>query len=83
LDLATIVRSVVKTGRLVTLEEGPLGHGFGSEIVARVVEVAWGALQAAPRRVGALDVPIPYNRTLENAVVPDVARVVEAVRAVL
>jgi len=51
LDLAAIVRSAVKTGRLVTLEEGPLGHGFGSEIVARVVEVAWEALKASPKRL--------------------------------
>jgi pyruvate/2-oxoglutarate/acetoin dehydrogenase E1 component/TPP-dependent pyruvate/acetoin dehydrogenase alpha subunit len=81
LDVATLLRSVRRTGRLVTVEDGALGHGFGSEIVARVTEAAFGSLRCAPRRVGALDVPIPYSSKLENAVVPDAARVVEAVRA--
>ena len=83
LDLATIVKSVVKTGRLVTVEEGSLCHGFGSEIVARVVEVAYEAMKARPKRVAAVDVPIPYNTALENLVVPDAERVVAACREVL
>ena len=61
LDLATIVRSFCKTGRLITVEDAPLCHGFGSEIIARVVETALGALRSAPRRVAGRDVPIPYN----------------------
>ncbi len=83
LDLATIVESVVKTGRLVTVEDGSLMHGFGGEIVARVVEHAWGSLVAPPRRVAALDVPIPYNSALENAVVPDAERIMDAARRVM
>ncbi|MCC6522240.1 MAG: dehydrogenase [Polyangiaceae bacterium] len=83
LDLATIVRSVQRTGRLVTLEDAPLVHGFGSEIVARVIEVASDALRVPPRRVGALAVPIPYNSKLENLVLPDAERVVEALRSVV
>ena len=83
LDLATIVRSVTKTGRLVTVEDGSLGHGFGSEIVARVVEVAHDVLQAPPKRVASVDVPIPYNTTLENLVVPDTERIVSACRDVV
>ncbi len=79
LDLATIVRSVARTGRLVTVEDAPVGHGFGSEIVARVTEVAHGALRAAPRRVGAADVPLPYNSKLENAALPDAGRIVAAI----
>lgn len=78
LDLATIVRSVVRTGRLVTVEDGPLGHGFGSEIVARVVEVAHHAMKTAPRRVAALDVPIPYDSVLENMALPTVERIAAA-----
>ena len=83
LDLATIVRSVVRTGRLITLEDAPLVHGFGAELVARVAEVAHGYLKAPPRRVAALDVPIPYNSALENAVLPDTARIIEAVRSTM
>ena len=81
LDLATIVRSVQRTGRLVTVEEGPLGHGFGSEIVARVAEVAHAALRAAPRRVAALDVPLAYDSALENAALPTVERIAETLKA--
>jgi 2-oxoisovalerate dehydrogenase E1 component len=81
-DWATIVRSVVKTGRLVVAEPGALTHGFGAEVVTRVVEVALGALKAQPRRVASLDVPIPYIRGLENAALPDVEDVVRTVREV-
>ncbi len=70
LDMATIMRSVFKTGRLVTVEEGALNHGFGAEIISRVVEAAPHVLRAAPRRVAAVDVPIPYARNLEQAAVP-------------
>jgi 2-oxoisovalerate dehydrogenase E1 component len=70
LDLATIVRSVARTRRLLTVEDAPLTHGFGAEIVARVVEVAHGLLKAPPRRVAACDTPIPYNSALENAALP-------------
>jgi len=82
-DWATIVRSVVKTGRLVVAEPGPLMHGFGAEVVTRVAEAALGALKALPRRVAGADVPIPYNRALENAALPDVEGIVRAVQAIL
>jgi 2-oxoisovalerate dehydrogenase E1 component len=80
LDAATIVRSAVKTGRLVVVEEAPLTHGFGVEIATRVAEVAPGTII---RRVAALDTPIPYSRSLEAAVVPDVEKIKEAVKEVL
>ena len=79
LDFETIAKSVIKTGRLVTLEDGALTHGFGGEIVARVSETLFGALRSAPRRVAGADVPIPY--ALEGHCLPDVSRVVEAVRS--
>lgn len=82
-DWATVVRSTVKTGRIAVVEEGTLTHGFGAEVVARVTSAAWGALKAPPVRVAALDVPIPYNRSLETASVPDVERIVTAVEALL
>ena len=79
-DWATIVRSVVKTGRLVVAEPGVLAHGFGTEVVTRVAEVALGALKAPPHRVASADVPIPYNRALENTALPDVEGILKAVR---
>jgi pyruvate/2-oxoglutarate/acetoin dehydrogenase E1 component len=79
-DWATVVRSVLKTGRLVVAEPGVLTHGFGAEVVSRVAEVAMGVLKAPPRRVAGMDVPIPYNRTLENAALPDVGDIIKAVR---
>jgi len=83
LDTATILRSVAHTGRLVTVEDASVFHGFGAEVVARVVEHAFDALRAPPRRVGALDVPIPYHTGLENEVVPSARRLVDALRSVL
>jgi pyruvate/2-oxoglutarate/acetoin dehydrogenase E1 component len=83
LDLATLVASVARTGRLVTVEDAALTHGFGAEIVARVAERAFASLVAPPLRVAALDVPIPYASALENRVVPDAARVAAAVREVV
>jgi 2-oxoisovalerate dehydrogenase E1 component len=82
-DWATVIRSVVKTGRLAVVEEGALTHGFGAEVVARVTSAAWGALKAAPTRVAAMDVPIPYNRVLENAAVPGVEQIVMAVEGLM
>jgi 2-oxoisovalerate dehydrogenase E1 component len=81
-DWAAVVRSVVKTGRLVVAEPGTLTHGFGGEVVARVAEVALTALTAAPRRVAAADVPVPYNRTLEQAALPGMEEILAAVREV-
>jgi 2-oxoisovalerate dehydrogenase E1 component len=82
-DWAAIVRSVVKTGRLVVAEPGALMHGFGAEVVARVTEHALGALKAPPRRAAGADVPIPYSRVLETQALPDVAEILAAVRAVM
>ncbi|MCC6213801.1 MAG: hypothetical protein IT376_02960 [Polyangiaceae bacterium] len=83
LDFPAIARSVRKTGRLVTVEDAPLAHGFGSEVVARVVETSFGALRAAPRRVGGAAVPIPYAASLEALCTPSVQAVIEAARAVV
>jgi len=82
-DWATTVRSVVKTGRLVVAEPGVETHGFGAEVVTRVAIAALGALKAPPRRLGSMDVPIPYNRSLETAVLADVEDILKAVRDVV
>jgi pyruvate/2-oxoglutarate/acetoin dehydrogenase E1 component len=83
LDLGTILDSVERTGRLVTVEDAALGHGFGSEIVARVAEASLGALRSAPRRLGGVDAPIPYARGLEALAVPDAGRIAEGIRGVV
>jgi 2-oxoisovalerate dehydrogenase E1 component len=83
LDMATIMRSLAKTGRLVTVEEGALNHGFGAEIAARVASQAPQLLRAPVQRVAGLDIPIPYARNLERAAVPDQARIRQAVLAAL
>jgi 2-oxoisovalerate dehydrogenase E1 component len=83
LDVATILGSVARTGRLVTVEDAPRTHGFGAEVVAEVARLGFGALRAAPRRVAARDVPLSYNSALENAALPAVDDVVQACRGVL
>jgi 2-oxoisovalerate dehydrogenase E1 component len=83
LDMATIIRSLQKTGRLVTVEEGALTHGFGAEIAARVASLAPGLLKAPVQRVAGMDVPIPYARNLERAALPDEARIRQALLATL
>lgn len=81
LDSETILASVAKTRRLVTLEESPLRGGFGAEVVARVASAAHHVLLAPPLRIGADDVPIAYNKAMESLSVPDPARVAMAVRS--
>jgi 2-oxoisovalerate dehydrogenase E1 component len=76
-DWKTIADSVRKTGRAVIVEAGPLTGGFGAECSARITELAWRALKRPVKRVAAMDIPIPYNRALENEVVPDVERIVQ------
>ncbi|MCC6877151.1 MAG: SCP2 sterol-binding domain-containing protein [Sandaracinaceae bacterium] len=82
-DGDTVLESIAKTRRLVTVEESPIRGGFGAEVVARVAAAAHGMLLSPPVRVGAGDHPIAYNKSLECLSVPDVARVVSAVRSCL
>ncbi|MFN3853465.1 MAG: pyruvate dehydrogenase complex E1 component subunit beta [Phreatobacter sp.] len=82
LDTETIIASVMKTGRIVTVEEGWQQSGVGAEISARVVEQAFDYLDAPPARVSGKDVPMPYAANLEKLALPSVAEVIEAVRAV-
>ena len=82
LDIATIVESVKKTGRCVTVEEGWPQFGVGSEIAARIMEEAFDYLDAPVRRVTGEDVPMPYAANLEKLALPSTAKVIEAARAV-
>lgn len=82
LDTDTVVASVRKTNRLVTVEEGWGPCGVGAEVAARVVEAAFDDLDAPPLRVHQEDVPMPYAANLEALTVPSVEKIVKAVKAV-
>ena len=82
MDTETIVASVQKTGRLVTVEEGLQQCGVGAEIAARIMEHAFDYLDAPVARVSGKDVPMPYAANLEKLALPSVAEVVEAAKAV-
>jgi pyruvate dehydrogenase E1 component beta subunit len=82
LDTDTIVSSVKKTGRAVTVEEGWQQNGVGAEIAARIMEHAFDYLDAPVARVSGKDVPMPYAANLEKLALPSVAEVVEAAKAV-
>jgi len=82
MDTDTIIESVKKTGRAVTIEEGWQQNGIGAEIAARIMEHAFDYLDAPVTRVSAKDVPMPYAANLEKLALPSVAEVVEAVKAV-
>jgi pyruvate dehydrogenase E1 component beta subunit len=69
-DNATVLESVERTGRLIVVEESPASGGWGSEVVATVTSQAFGSLKAAPFRITAPDVPVPYARDLEARYLP-------------
>jgi pyruvate/2-oxoglutarate/acetoin dehydrogenase E1 component len=83
LDTATICGSVAKTGRLAVVHEAVQFGGFGGEIVAQVVEQAWGDLKQAPLRIGAPFCPVPYSEPMESFVLPQVARIADRIREYL
>ena len=82
LDTDTVVASVKKTGRAVTVEEGWQQNGVGAEIAARIMEHAFDYLDAPVLRVSGKDVPMPYAANLEKLALPSAAEVVEAAKAV-
>ena len=82
LDHDAIAKSVRKTNRLVTVEEGWGPFGVGAEVVARVVEAVFDHLDAPPLRVCQEDTPLPYAANLEALSLPSVERIVTAVNKV-
>ncbi|MGE0852242.1 MAG: pyruvate dehydrogenase complex E1 component subunit beta [Hyphomicrobiaceae bacterium] len=82
LDLPTIVESVKKTNRLVTVEEAWPVCSVGSEICAQVAIQAFDYLDAPPAKVSGADVPMPYAANLERLALPSAAQVVEAAKSV-
>jgi len=82
MDSDTVIESVKKTGRLVTVEEGWPQGGIGAELAARVFEQAFDYLDAPVMRVTGKDVPMPYAANLEKLALPHVDDVIAAVNAV-
>src|SRR5271166_5704692 len=82
MDIETIIESVKKTGRIVTVEEGWRQSGVGAEIAASITEQAFDWLDAPVTRVTGKDVPMPYAANLEKLALPSVAEVVEAAKSV-
>jgi pyruvate dehydrogenase E1 component beta subunit len=82
LDMETVLASVRKTNRIVTVEETWPVCSVGSEICAQVVQHVFDYLDAPPTKVSGEDVPMPYAANLEKLALPNAARVVEAVKAV-
>ena len=83
LDTETVIASVKKTSRLVTVEEGWPYAGIGAEVAMRVIEGAFDWLDAPPVRVHGMDVPLPYAVNLEKLAVPQPEWVVDAVKKLI
>ncbi|MDZ7373042.1 MAG: pyruvate dehydrogenase complex E1 component subunit beta [candidate division KSB1 bacterium] len=83
LDTETLFRSVRKTNRVVIVEEGWPFAGVGAEFAYRIQRECFDDLDAPVERVTGADVPMPYNKNLERAAIPDVERVKKAVKRVL
>jgi pyruvate dehydrogenase E1 component beta subunit len=80
--METILASVRKTNRIVTVEEGWPICSVGSEICARVALDAFDDLDAPPAKITGADVPMPYAANLEKLALPSVERIVEAAKSV-
>jgi pyruvate dehydrogenase E1 component beta subunit len=83
LDMDPVLESFRKTNRAVIVEEGWKSYGVGSEVSSRIYEEAFDYVDAPIKRVAQDEVPLPYNRALEQAALPQVDDVVTAVREVL
>lgn len=82
LDIETIINSVKKTNRVVIAEESHPFCGVAAEISAQIMERAFDYLDAPVKRVSAADAPMPYAKNLERLALPDVERIIKAVREV-
>ncbi len=83
LDMDPVIESVKKTNRAVIAEEGWKSFGVGAEIAARIYQDAFDYVDAPIQRVAQKEVPLPYNRRLEQLALPQVADIVQAVREVM
>jgi pyruvate dehydrogenase E1 component beta subunit len=83
LDRAGIVRSVEKTGRAIVMDEGHQSYGVTAEIAAVIADQAFWALDAPVKRLGAMDVPVPFSPTLEDVTVPTPELLAQTARALV
>jgi pyruvate dehydrogenase E1 component beta subunit len=83
LDMAPVLSSFMKTNRAIVVEEGWKSYGVGSEVASRIYEQAFDFVDAPILRVAQKEVPLPYNRTLEQAALPQVTDIVLAAKEVL
>jgi pyruvate dehydrogenase E1 component beta subunit len=83
LDMDPVIESFKKTNRAVVVEEGWRSFGVGAEVSSRIYEEAFDYVDAPIKRVAQAEVPLPYNRTLEQMAIPNVEAVVKAVKEVL
>jgi pyruvate dehydrogenase E1 component alpha subunit len=83
LDKETIISSVKKTGKLVIVHEAIVRGGIGGDIAAMVLEEAFDYLDAPIKRIGGLEVPMPYAKNLEEAVIPNCEKIIAAVKEIL
>jgi pyruvate dehydrogenase E1 component beta subunit len=83
LDMDPVLESFKKTNRAVIVEEGWLSYGVGSEIAARIYEEAFDYVDAPIKRVAQKEVPLPYNRELEQMALPQMEDVIRTVKEVL
>lgn len=83
LDMGPVIESFKKTNRAVVVEEGWKSYGVGSEVVSRIYEEAFDYVDAPIVRVAQKEVPLPYNRNLEQLALPQVEDIIRAVREVL
>jgi pyruvate dehydrogenase E1 component beta subunit len=83
LDMGPVLDSFKKTNRAIVVEEGWKSYGVGAEVVSRIYEEAFDYVDAPILRVAQKEVPLPYNRTLEQAALPQAHDIVAAVKEVL
>ena len=83
LDMEPVLESFKKTNRAVVVEEGWRSYGVGSEVASRIYEQAFDYVDAPIKRVAQKEVPLPYNRDLEQMALPQVKDIVQAVKEVL
>ncbi|UCD98841.1 MAG: alpha-ketoacid dehydrogenase subunit beta [Chloroflexota bacterium] len=83
LDMEPIINSFKKTNRAVIVEEGWGSYGVGAEVSARIYEQAFDYVDAPIRRVAQKEVPLPYNRILEQMALPQVEDIIQAVKEVM
>ena len=80
LDKETLVRSAIKTGRVIVVDEGYRSYGVTSELATTILEQAFYYLICPIVRIGALDVPVPFSKPLEDATIPSASQIVAAAK---